>query len=155
MDRRCWFYTGVLIVAAMVAGCAPLNGALGRDRASSVGADLVFAIASMKCMDIAVDGDREFRVNLGVRNRGQEAFAGDKRFAGQMTLRYAESGELRASADVFELPPLQAGETVWPLSWHGELAPGVYSLSWGAEGYGEVTFEFDVVERAGCLYLEF
>jgi hypothetical protein len=35
-----------------------------------------------------------------------------------------------------------------------QLDPGAYTLTWGAEGYGETTVEFQIIERDGRLYLD-
>jgi hypothetical protein len=110
-------------------------------------ADLRFETA------IGMVEDGSFEASLGVRNVSDVAFAGDKRFNGQMELRYAESGELRASASLVPLQSLAPGELVEPLTWKGELAPGGYILIWGAEGYGETKFSFGIFERGGFLYL--
>jgi len=104
-----------------------------------------------------VNGAQEFHVSLGVQNAGQNRFAGDETFHGQMTLRYAEgdqAGNLAVSAELISLEAIAPGETAWPLAWRVQLDPGAYTLTWGAEGYGETTVEFQIVERDGRLYLD-
>ncbi|MBN1976539.1 MAG: hypothetical protein JW918_03980 [Anaerolineae bacterium] len=100
----------------------------------------------------AIGADQELHVSLGVYNAGTQEFAGDDRFEGQMEIRDA-SGELRASAEVLELPAIPVGDTAWPLAWHGELSPGAYCLTWGSDKYGFINAEFSIVERNGRLYL--
>jgi hypothetical protein len=106
-----------------------------------------------------VNGAQEFHVSLGVQNAGQNRFEGDETFHGQMTLRYAEgdrAGNLAASAELISLEAIAPGETAWPLAWSvQQLDPGAYTLTWGAEGYGETTVEFQIVERDGYLYLDY
>lgn len=99
-----------------------------------------------------VSAAEEFHVSLGVRNEGAQAFGGDDQFNAQMEIRDS-AGELRASAEVIPLQPLEPGETAWPMVWRGDLEPDTYRLTWGAEGYGSTTEEFTVVERDGRLYL--
>jgi hypothetical protein len=100
----------------------------------------------------AVDAEGDTHVSLGVHNAGARDFGGDERFQGQMEIREA-SGELRASAEIVELPTIAAGDTVWPLEWRGRLDPAAYRLTWGSDKYGFRTVEFTVVERGGRLYL--
>jgi hypothetical protein len=103
-----------------------------------------------------INAQQEWHVSLGVHNRMETPFAGDKTFEGQMELRYVDgeqAGELRASANIVSLAPLAPDETAWPMAWRAQLDPGTYSLTWGAEGYGWSSVEFQVVERDGRLYL--
>jgi hypothetical protein len=133
----------VLVLFLLGAGCQKKTD----DQASA----LIFS-AMME-----VDGAQEFHVSLGVQNAGQNRFAGDERFHGQMALRYAEgdrAGNLAASAELIPLEAIAPGETAWPLAWRAQLDPGAYTLTWGAEGYGETTVEFQIVERDGYLYLD-
>jgi hypothetical protein len=138
---RGWILIWVVLLP-LFTGCASLE-AMGAGR----GPELVFDAA------IAVSADELFKGSLSVHNAGDTEFGGDKRFDGEMTLRYAESGELRASASIIPLQAIAPGETVWPLAWEGELTPGEYILTWGAEGYGETEIKFEVVEHAGRLSL--
>jgi hypothetical protein len=99
---------------------------------------------------------QEFEVRLGVQNASQAHLAGDETFYGQMELRYADgaqAGELRAGAEIVSLAPLSPGETAWPLVWRGQLDSGAYTLTWGTEGDGTTTVEFQVAERSGRPYL--
>jgi len=117
--------------------------------------DQAFALPFQPVME--VNGAQEFQVRLGVQNAGPNRFAGDETFHGQMALRYAEgdrAGSLAASAELIPLEAIAPGETVWPLAWRARLDPGAYTLIWGAEGYGETTVEFWIVERDGRLYLD-
>lgn len=129
-------------LVSLVTGCAsmPVVGAR-RD------AGLVFDAA------IAVSADESFKASLSVSNASDTRFAGDKRFNGEMALRYAETDALRASANVVPLQAIAPGGTVWPLAWEGELTPGGYILTWGAAGYGETQVRFEIVEQEGRLYL--
>ena len=101
---------------------------------------------------VAISAGQEFHVSLGLHNADARDFAGDERFEGQMEIRDA-SGELRASAEVLDLPAIPTGDTAWPLEWRGELAPGSYRLTWGSDKHGFTTVEFTVVERNGRLYM--
>ena len=103
-----------------------------------------------------INSEQEFHVSLGIKNSDQASFAGDDEFIGKMELRYADgdrAGELRARADIERLAKLEAGETAWPMSWRGQLDPGTYTLTWGADRYGETHIQFQIVERDGRLYL--
>jgi hypothetical protein len=104
-----------------------------------------------------VNGAQEFHVSLDVQNAGQNHFASDDTFHGQMALRYADSDRadnLAVSAEVSSLEAIAPGETAWPTAWRVQLDPGAYTLTWGAEGYGETTVEFQIIERDGRLYLD-
>ena len=106
--------------------------------------------------EMQVNANQEFHASLGVENRGDRTFGGDETFDGEMELRYADgeqAGELRARAEIVTFPELKPGDTAWPMTWRGQLDPGAYLLTWGAEGYGETRVEFQVVERDGRLYL--
>ena len=133
----------VLVLILLGAGC--------QKKADDQALALIFS-AMME-----VNSAQEFQVSLGVQNAGQNRFEGDETFHGQMTLRYAEgdrAGNLAASAEVIPLEAIAPGETAWPLAWSVQLDPGAYTLTWGAEGYGETTVEFQIVERDGYLYLD-
>jgi hypothetical protein len=133
----------VLVLFLLGAGCQKKTD----DQASA----LIFS-ATME-----VNGAQEFHVSLGVQSAGQNRFAGDDTFHGQMTLRYADgdqAGNLAVSAEVISLEAIAPGETAWPLAGRVRLDPGAYTLTWGAEGYGETTVEFQIVERDGRLYLD-
>jgi len=133
----------VLVLILLGAGC--------QKKADDQALALIFS-AMME-----VNSAQEFQVSLGVQNAGQSRFAGDETFHGQMALRYADgdrAGDLAASAEVISLEAIAPGETAWPLAWRAQLDPGAYTLTWGAEGYGETTVEFQIVERDGYLYLD-
>ena len=133
----------LLVLLLLGAGCQKKTN----DQASA----LIFSAM------IEVNSAQEFHVSLGVQNAGQNRFAGDETFHGQMALRYAEgdrAGSLAASAKLTSLEAIAPGETAWPLVWRARLDPGAYALTWGAEGYGETTVEFQIVERDGRLYLD-
>ena len=139
MKTKPVIYAIVGVAALLLASCAP---AVEQEPAPQ----LTFEVP------IAMGADQELHISLGVHNAGAQGFAGDERFEGQMEIRDA-SGELRASAEVLDLPAIPAGDTAWPLAWRGELSPGAYRLTWGSDGYGFTTVEFAVVERNGRLYL--
>jgi hypothetical protein len=105
---------------------------------------------------VQVNSGQEFHASLGIENTGQVAFAGDDAFDGEMELRYADgeqSGELRARAEILALSRIEPGDTAWPVTWRGRLDPGAYTLTWGADRYGETRIQFQIVERDGRLYL--
>jgi len=99
-----------------------------------------------------VNSDQEFHASLGVHNAGGGHFEGDNSFNAQMEVRRVPSGDLRASAHVVPMPPLEPGETAWPMDWRGKLQAGTYELTWGAEGHGEAAETFSIVEEDGRLY---
>jgi hypothetical protein len=136
-----WILMGALLMSVL-AGCSSMPGVRAGHEA-----DLQLEAA------IGMIEAGSFEARLGVRNASEAAFAGDKRFNGHMELRYAETGELRASANLVPLHSLEPGELVQPLTWQGELEPGGYILVWGAEGYGETKIRFAIYERGGMLYL--
>jgi hypothetical protein len=103
-----------------------------------------------------VNAGQEFHASLGVKNTGQVSFAGDDAFDGEMELRYADgerAGELRARAEIRALSRIEPGDAAWPTTWRGRLDPGAYTLTWGADRYGETRIQFQIVERDGRLYL--
>lgn len=138
MNRR----NGFLMVMGMIV----MSLAVGCTSVQAGAADMVFEA------QLTVGVDQALQVSLAVRNAGQRTFRGDKQFRGQMEIR-DRAGDLSASAEVLPLPAIEPGETVWPLGWEGELAPGDYRLSWGADDYGFTAVEFAIVERGGRLYL--
>jgi hypothetical protein len=138
-----WILLCVLFTGLIVAGCHAA-------RANDSGPALSFET------QMQINSKQEFHVSLGVQNKGPAPFAGDEMFYGQMELRYADgdrAGDMRASAEIVTLSPVAPGETAWPMAWRAQLDPGTYSLTWGAEGYGVTTVDFQVVERDGRLDL--
>jgi hypothetical protein len=132
-------FAAMIVGMTILAACSPLLRAQEEPQ-------LTFEIA------MQVSSAQEFHASLGVRNDGQRVFKGDNSFNGQMEVRRMPSGELRASAHVVPLRPLEPGDTAWPTSWRGQLEAGIYELTWGAEGYGSTREEFSVAERNGRLY---
>jgi len=137
--KRKALYAATIIGMMFLVSCSPLSRAQEEPQ-------LTFKIA------MQVNSAQEFHASLGVRNDGQRVFTGDNSFNGQMEVRRVPSGELRASAHVVPLRPLEPGDTAWPTSWRGQLEAGIYELTWGAEGYGSTREEFSIVERNGRLY---
>ena len=130
----------VTVAATVVlAACAPFSQAQQEP-------DLQFRIA------LEVDSDQQFHVRLGVRNAGRGRFEGDSSFNADMEVRRLPGEELRASAHVVPLQPVEPDETVWPLDWHGQLDAGTYKLTWRAEEYGQAEETFTIVEEDGELY---
>jgi hypothetical protein len=129
--ERLWRVTSWIVLVVGFLGCVPLQ-------AEAPGERLVLET------DVQMVSGEELEIRLGVRNDGPEVFEGDKAFDGQMTLDYA-SGEPRAAAHILALQPLQAGETAWILTWHGQLDPGTYVLTWEAEHYGSRSAAFALV----------
>lgn len=134
-------YLTMIIVLIALTGCGPLTEAQQEPR-------LEFEVA------MQVNSDQEFHISLGVHNAGEATFEGDNSFNGEMELRHVPSAELRASVQIVPLESLAPDETVWPFDWHGQLETGSYKLTWGAEGYGSTTEEFEIVEKDGRLYFE-
>lgn len=122
-----------------LAACSPLPGAQEEPL-------IQFQVA------MGVNADQEFHVRLGVHNAGGRTFKGNSSFNAKMDLRRMPSGDLRASAHVVPMPPLEPGETAWPMDWRGQLEAGTYELTWGAEGYGRTVETFTIVEEDGRLY---
>ena len=135
--------TALLVLTAagvlLLGGCAPFSQAPQEP-------DLAFKIA------MEVNSEQVFHASLGVQNEGQVPFQGDNSFNGTMEVRHMPGGDLRASAHMVPLEPMEPGETVWPLTWRGDLAGGTYELTWGAEAYGSTTEEFAIEEKDGRLY---
>jgi hypothetical protein len=138
-----WILLCALLTSLTVGGCAAPKP---KDATSTLSFE-----AQMQ-----VNAGQEFHVSLGIENAGQTSFAGDEQFGGEMELRYADgdqAGELRARAEIETLSGLEPGETAWPMSWRGQLEPGTYTLTWGAEGYGKTIVQFEIDERDGRAYL--
>jgi len=142
--RSRWVYSVLLMAVWAMTGC---QHARTREAASA----LEFETA------MQINAEQEFHVSLGVRNAGEKAFAGDQAFDGRMEMRYTDgeqAGDPRAGAHIVPLRALEPDETAWPLVWRGQLEPGAYVLTWGAEGYGSTEVTFQVVERDNRLYLQ-
>lgn len=83
-------------------------------------------------------------ISLQVVNTSQQRFPGDDDFEARMELREALSNELRASAEAYQLGPLDSGERDTLIIWEGPMEPGRYLLSWGAQDYSFTTTDFEV-----------
>jgi hypothetical protein len=92
-------YLAIVLALTVLAGCGPLPQ--GREEPQ-----LEFEVV------MQVNSDQESHIRLGVHNAGEQTFEGDNSFNGEMEMRHAPSGELRASAQVAPLRSLAAGETV-------------------------------------------
>ncbi len=94
----------------------------------------------------------EVLISLGVCNTGLGMFEGDDDFNGVMEVR-DESGDVCTRAEIFRFQTLEHGESVFPISWRGELWPGSYTLTWGAPDYGSTLVCFEVTEYDGLLII--
>lgn len=90
----------------------------------------------------------EYLISLGVCNTGLGMFEGDDNFNGVVEVR-DKNGDICTRAEIFQFQALEHGESVFPISWRGELLPGEYTLTWGAPAYGSTDVRFDVTEFDG------
>ncbi|NLE43876.1 MAG: hypothetical protein GX620_04070 [Chloroflexi bacterium] len=139
MNARVWLTSLLHVGAALLVGCA-------------LRADLPTTPQLRFEADVALNNDRECQIDLGIRNVGPECFAGDARFEGQMEIRDA-ADTLRASANALEMAAIAADNVHWAMRWRGQLAPGVYRMTWGSDKYGFIVVKFAIVERNGRLHL--
>jgi hypothetical protein len=94
------------------------------------------------------NSDGKILISVGVCNTGSGRFKGDEYFNGIMELREAD-GDVCTQAEIYQFQALEHGESVFPLSWRGELYPGTYTLSWGAPAYGYTEVCFEISEYDG------
>jgi len=99
---------------------------------------------------VNMDADGKVALRFGARNTGPADFPGDEDFVGKWELT-DEGDALRASGSLRTMGPLASGKTVFPAEWKDALAPGPYTLTWGAPGYGSTVVDFTVGERGGVL----
>jgi len=99
-----------------------------------------------------VDSSQQWHVSLGVRNAGEKPFRDYEFFDGVMELRDS-TGEEVGRIQVVHLWDLEADECAWPASLRAELAPGAYTLTWGAPGHGGIVVRFTIVELDDWVYL--
>jgi hypothetical protein len=104
--------------------------------------NLTFETSLQECLD------GNILISLGVCNTGSGRFEGDEDFYGTMEM-WDESGQVCTQAEIFQFQALDHGESVFPITWRGELCPGVYTLTWGAPAYGYSEVCFEVTEYDG------
>ena len=139
---KVWTHLRVLIALTLMllamAACSP-----GQEAAADRQPELEFE-TQIAVHGASTDG-YEVEIALGVKNEGRHAFEGDKQFNAQMQLTHLESDKVRATANVVSLGRVEPGETQWIMDWDGQLDPGRYRLTWGAEGYHKAAYaEFSV-----------
>ena len=123
---------GLMLLAA--AACTP-----GQEAAADQQPTLSFET------QIAVHEGYNVDIALGVKNESRRPFEGDKQFNAQMQLTNLETEKLRATANIVSIDRVEPGETAWIMDWNGDLDPGRYRLTWGAEGYNDTAYaEFSV-----------
>ena len=129
---------GLALIALAVAACSP-----GQEAAADRQPPLKFE-TQIAVNEPSADG-YEVEIALGVKNEGRRPFKGDKQFNAQMQLTNLETDKLRATANIVSLDRVEPGETEWIMDWDGQLDPGRYRLTWGAEGYDKTAYaEFSV-----------
>jgi hypothetical protein len=130
----------LLIAALWLAGC---NGPAAPPTAEPDTSDLRF--------DVQIRSEEEqIVICLVVANEGPAAFPGDENFDGVMALRN-ELDVLRASMTVNQLPEVAPQTHDCRAYWRSRLAPGDYSLIWGAPGYGHTAVTFTIAAENGRL----
>jgi hypothetical protein len=92
--------------------------------------------------------DGEFLISLEVCNTGSGIFEGDEKFNGVMEIR-DEDWDVCTRTEIFRMQSLEHGESVFPISWRGDLLPGIYTLIWGAPDYGFTEINFEVTDYDG------
>jgi len=100
--------------------------------------------------EVNMDADGGVVLRFGAHNTGPVDFPRDKDFVGKWELTDGAGG-LRASGSLTIMGLLEAGKTAFPAEWKSGLAPGAYTLTWGAPDYGLAVVDFTVVERNGKL----
>jgi hypothetical protein len=83
---------------------------------------------------------------MGFANQSSQPIPQQDDLEGQWKLVNSE-GEVRARGRVLTAGPLEAGQTSYPLVWHGMLEAGPFVLRWGTPAIGTVTTEWE--RRAG------
>ena len=138
MIRQMRLLLAICLTALALAGCSSLP-----DRGA---ARLEFEAP----MD--VNSSQEWHVSLGVRNVGEEPFRDNEFFGTVMELRDSAGDEV-GRIQVTNLWDLEPDQCAWPASFRAQLAPGAYTLTWGAPDYGGVVVRFTIVELDDWLYL--
>ncbi len=104
-------------------------------------------------VQLTMEADGRTVVRVGVCNRGARDFAGDKYFAGQVTL-FDENEYLVECATVEQLGPVASSETVFPLEIKTTLPPGTYRLAYSTSSFLTTDARFTIVEQDGARYLK-
>lgn len=126
----------ILVLIPILAGCSMLPTRTPEP------ASLEFKI------EVHVDPNNVVDFRFGVQNAGSTEFHGDNNFVGNWELTTSE-GDYQASGDLRSMGVLKPGETVFPADWEKELAPGEYTVTWGALTYDSTMVNFMVHEHDG------
>ena len=125
----------ILLIALLAAGCT----AQGPD-GEAFSAESVTPAAK-----VTLGEEATIEIAMGFTSQSSHPIPQQEDVAGQWELINGE-GEVRARGRVLVAGPLEPGETAYPLVWRGTLAPGPFTLVWGAPAIGTVTTEFTVFE---------
>jgi hypothetical protein len=104
-------------------------------------------------VQLTMEADGRTVVRVGVCNRGAQDFAGDKYFAGRVSL-FDENECLVECATVEQLGPVASHETVFPLELKTTLPPGNYRLAYSTSAFLTADARFSVVDQGGTRYLK-
>lgn len=104
-------------------------------------------------VQLTMEADGRTVVRVGVCNRGAQDFAGDKYFAGQVSV-FDEDEYLVECATVEQLGPVAAHETVFPLELKTALPPGNYRLAYSTSAFLSADARFTIEEQGGTRYLK-
>jgi hypothetical protein len=104
-------------------------------------------------VQLTMEADGRTVVRVGACNISTEDFAGDKYFAGQVSV-FDKNDCLVECAKVERLGPVASQETVFPLEIGTALPQGNYRLAYSTSSYGFVGANFSVVEQDGARYLK-
>jgi hypothetical protein len=104
-------------------------------------------------VQLTMEADGRTVVRIGVCNTGTQDFAGDKYFAGQVSL-FDENEHLVECATLEQLGPVASRETVFPLELKAALPAGSYRLAYSTASFLTADARFTIVEQGGARYLK-
>jgi hypothetical protein len=104
-------------------------------------------------VQLTMEADGRTVVRVGVCNTGPQDFAGDKYFAGLVSL-FDENEYLVECATLEQLGPVASHETVFPLEIKTTLPPGSYRLAYSTSSFLTTGARFTIVEQGGARYLK-
>ncbi len=104
-------------------------------------------------VQLTMEADGRTVVRVGACNVSTEDFAGDRYFAGKVSV-FDKNDCLVEDAKVEELGPVASHQTVFPLEIRTALPQGNYRLAYNTSSYGFAIAHFSIVEQKGARYLK-
>jgi hypothetical protein len=124
-------------LAALLVSCR-LFGPTPTPDPKSMAADIHFSIA------VSLSAVEKTQLSLAVENTASRRFPGDEQFNGTLEIRETSQDQVRGSAELKELPPLEPGEKQTLMEWAGQLDPGNYQVTWGGPDYEPDIVQFQI-----------